>query len=75
MFCRRTGTKDMDGGYTQWDTFEKLPEGWETHCEGIGLLCPECNVEYSAMQEEFKGRVTAFLSKRLNVKGAMPKNE
>ena len=75
VFCCRTGTKDMDGSYTQWDTFEKLPEGWDKHYEGIGLLCPDCNAEYTAMQDEFKRKAKEFMPTRLNVKGAMPKDE
>ena len=75
MFCRRTGTKEMDGGYKKWDTLEKLPEGWKIYYVGIGLLCPECSAEYSAIQDEIKRRAKEFMSKRLNVKGAMPKDE
>lgn len=75
VFCFRTGTKEMDGGYTEWDTFEKLPEGWKTYYDGIGLLCPECSAEYSDMQAVFKRRGKKFVPTRLNVKGAMPKDE
>lgn len=60
--------------------------GWRNHANGVGLLCAECNAKFlpikeaydaklSSAEEEFKKEVNDFLSKRLNVKGAMPKNE
>lgn len=41
VFCPCTGEGETDGGYTRWNTFVTLPDGWKSH--SIGLLCPECN--------------------------------
>lgn len=43
-FCKYTGTDVFDGGFIQYDKFEKA-EGWS--CEaGIGHMCKKCTSEY-----------------------------
>lgn len=54
-FCRCIGEGEMDGGYTRWNKFEALPDGWESHAN-VGLLCPECNQKYKAMMSDFLRR-------------------
>ena len=52
LFLKYIGTEKTDGGYTTWDKFEKLPEGWNTHDE-TGLLCPNCDNEFNRLLEGF----------------------
>lgn len=52
IFLKCTGEKEMDGGFTRWNTFEKLPDTWGHHYE-VGTLCPDCDAEYVAMVTEF----------------------
>ena len=51
-FVRYIGTKEMDGGWTQIQNFEK-PENW-TWERDIGDLCPNCSKTYKEMIESFK---------------------
>lgn len=53
VFVRCTGEGEADGGFTRWNTFEPLPDGWEYHSV-VGQLCPECNKEYTSLIENFK---------------------
>lgn len=55
VFSKYTGEGETDGGWTRWDKFEKLPEGWESHLDNIGMLCPKCNKEYHELIKKFKG--------------------
>jgi hypothetical protein len=54
VFLKTTGEGERDGGYTRWNEFEPYPEGWETHREAGGVLCPDCAREYNALLEKFK---------------------
>lgn len=54
VFLKTTGEGERDGGYTRWNTFEPYPEGWETHWEAGGILCPGCAREYNVLLEQFK---------------------
>lgn len=51
-FVRYIGTKEMDGGWTQIQNFEK-PEDWTLEHD-IGNLCPDCSKAYKEMIESFK---------------------
>jgi len=53
VFSKCTGEGERDGGFTRWNTFEPLPEGWDCH-EYTGTLCPKCNEEYKKLIENFK---------------------
>ena len=55
VFSKCTGEGELDGGYTRWNKFEDLPEGWGWHSE-TGRLCPKCNDEYNSLIEKFKSR-------------------
>ena len=51
-FSRCTGEGELDGGFTRWNKFEPLPEGWRNH-SAIGLLCPVCNEEFNRIMDAF----------------------
>lgn len=55
IFRKCIGEGVSDGGYTRWNEFEAFPDGQDSHF-GVGLLCPNCNEEYSAMIENFKNK-------------------
>lgn len=50
-FCACTGEGERDGGYTRWNKFEPLPEGWKSYW--IGLLCTDCNRQYAEWLANF----------------------
>ena len=57
-FLNLTGEGEADGGFTRWDKFERMPEGWEfihtnNSMDRIVLLCDNCNKEYKKMFKEF----------------------
>ena len=54
----------MDGGFTRWNEFEKLPKGWE-HVSEVGDVCPNCFSEYKNMLDDYK-RTLKEWSKREN---------
>lgn len=53
VFLKCTGAGETDGGYTRWNNFEPLPEGWGSHFE-TGTLCPKCDAEYKWLLDKFK---------------------
>lgn len=52
-FLQYKKTDSFDGGYTKIDSFEQMPEGWKLHYDLIGLLCDECDKEYSDFLNKF----------------------
>lgn len=56
VFCECSGEKETDGGYTRWNTFEPLPEGWghASDSKKFNNLCPKCNEKYQKMIKEFE---------------------
>ena len=52
-FRKHIGKGEADGGYTTWDKFENMPDGWEHHTD-TGTLCPRCNGEYWNLIKHFK---------------------
>lgn len=61
-FCKCTGEGEADGGYTRWNNFEPLPEGWESTgyaIEGVNHLCPKCSAKWEQTKSEFMNRVEA----------------
>ncbi len=58
-FCECTGENERDGGYTRWNTFEPLSEGWSVtmDCEKIHRLCPKCNKKYRELISAFESEV------------------
>lgn len=52
VFLRYLSTKELDGGFTKIDEFEKLPDGWKNFYE-IGMLCPECSRKFDELRKGF----------------------
>ena len=67
IFLKKTGEGSTDGGWSRWDTFEELPEGWKcsVHTESITHnwvdLCPECYKEYEKIVRQFMYNVNRFI--------------
>ena len=61
VFSKCIGEGETDGGFTRWNKFEPLPEGWEYHLM-VGLLCPKCNAEYKSLVEKFNQKVEGWQS-------------
>lgn len=55
-FLQYTGKTELDGGFTRVNHFEGMPDGWNWHNHQIGLLCPNCNAEYTEFLERFMQR-------------------
>lgn len=53
-FCKLEGTEPLDGGFTRYDKWEKIP-GWGDILH-IGLLCPKCKDDYQRIVNEFMGK-------------------
>lgn len=66
VFFKTTGEKEMDGGFTRWNTFEKA-EGWSVEI-GIGDLCPACTIELEVLKEKFKQQKTRQMEQEGNDK-------
>lgn len=52
VFSKVVGEGERDGGFTRWNNFEPLPDGWKGHLE-TGTLCPCCNRQYEDFVTEF----------------------
>lgn len=53
VFLKLKGQKEMDGGYTRYNTFEDPPAGW-FHSSDLGKrLCPDCAKEYKNLIFDF----------------------
>lgn len=54
IFVKTIGEKEMDGGFTRYNTFEDMPEGWGYDCR-VGMdLCPECKKELDSIIALYK---------------------
>ena len=63
VFLKCTGEDERDGGFTRWNKFEPLPEGWGTveipaktdaSKRTYIKVCPAChNLWYRAINENF----------------------
>lgn len=65
VFRKVTGEGEADGGYTRWNTFEPLPDGWglvaipssrgapsaNAH-NGYLHVCPECHKQWDTLVNE-----------------------
>jgi len=59
IFLKHLGEGSADGGYTRWDKFEPLPEGWGSHLiPTVKMLCPKCNGEYRSLIDSFMPKNT-----------------
>lgn len=56
VFCECTGEKERDGGFTRWNTFEPLPDGWGCCQDSRKLtnICPSCNEKYQRLIQTFE---------------------
>ncbi len=74
IFLKCTGEGEADGGYTQWNEFEPMPEGWEwvaipkvpgiflrgnAHNDYL-LVCPSCHELWKNLINEKFLRDTPF---------------
>ena len=50
-FVKSVGDEVLDGGYTRWNKFESLPEGWGRF-KGYDL-CPDCFDTWSIIENDF----------------------
>lgn len=48
-FRRANGEGELDGGFTRWNKFEPIEEGWKYARELEKTLCPKCYAEYEAL--------------------------
>ena len=53
IFRKCVGEGETDGGYTRWNNFEPLPDGWEiVHVPkevdryGCVMVCPKCSSKW-----------------------------
>lgn len=54
VFRKYIGQGERDGGFTKWDKYEDLPDGWLYETE-FGYLCPECAHKFKAFMTYFLG--------------------
>ena len=52
VFLRYLSKKELDGGFTKIEEFEKIPDGWENSFE-LGMLCPVCHEKFESMKKDF----------------------
>lgn len=57
VFCRATNEKEIDGGFTRWNEFEKA-DGWGR--EDGKDLCRSCNDAFAIMKQNFSREKRAF---------------
>lgn len=53
VFVKCCGEGETDGGYTRWNKFEPLPDGWKNTYD-VGMLCPECSKQWNDVIDNFK---------------------
>lgn len=54
IFVKAISEKEMDGGFTRYNTFEDMPDGWGYDCR-VGMdLCPECKKELDSIITLYK---------------------
>ena len=53
-FLKYLGLDDLDGGFTTFDKYEKLPDSW-MYMSQIGDLCPDCAHKFKSFIKEFMG--------------------
>ena len=54
IFVKVVGEREMDGGFTRYNTFEEMPEGWGyDRCVEMDL-CPKCKQELDSLIALYK---------------------
>lgn len=57
-YLKHLGKKDLDGGYSSYDEYERLPDDWMYGTE-YGYMCPSCASMFKDMVGRFfEGRVS-----------------
>lgn len=55
VFSACIGEGETDGGFTRWNKFEPLPEGWMHEWDiGLGYLCPTCSAKFLQKKEQLE---------------------
>lgn len=71
VFLNYTGKQEFDGGFTQVETFEDPPKGWDYGNAPLGIdalsahdamLCPDCRKEYIRIIKNFYDKDTVAKS-------------
>jgi len=53
VFNKHIKDEHTDGGYTSYNVFEQLPEGWKTYLELSADLCPTCSDAWLRIKAQF----------------------
>lgn len=60
VFEKCTGEKELDGGFTRYNTFENS-KNWG--CHNGNDLCPDCFREWNRIETEFMNKELSFFKK------------
>lgn len=69
VFLKCTGEGECDGGFTRWNTFESLPEGWKFNVkvgDNWADLCPHCFEAYAAVMDRYMNEAKKFMEEENN---------
>ena len=61
IFRKVTGEGERDGGFTRWNKFEDIPEGW-TSPHTLGDLCPDCSIKWECLNNDFMRQKRDFMN-------------
>lgn len=53
VFLETIGDGEADGGFTRWNKFEPVPDGWSYSSDMKKTLYPECTNAYREMLMKF----------------------
>ena len=54
IFVKAISEKETDGGFTRYNTFEDMPDGWGYDCRAGMDLCPKCKKELDSIIALYK---------------------
>ena len=54
IFVKAIGEKELDGGFTRYNTFEDMPKGWGYDHRVEMDLCPKCKQEFDSLISLYK---------------------
>ena len=63
-FIKHIGDGETSDGFTRWNKFESLPNGWGYYKNKN--LCPDCFKEWNRLETEFMNKETKFFKEVLN---------
>lgn len=61
VFVKTIGDGEMDGGFTRWNKFDPLPNGWGYH-KGKDM-CPACSSAWNKIESAFMNQELNFFKK------------